>query len=93
MNGICPHDGLPAYQSPRYPDALCSGCSNRATDLGGRPVAMGNVSLSGGFTAWHRDDKTPCDQVTGEHVVLIDGTRFRADEAHMGGTVVRPVPA
>lgn len=90
--GRCPHCGGPAHQDARYPRALCAPCSARATDLAGRPVAFGNVSFSGGFVAHHRDDDTPCEQVTDDGRVLIDGTEFRAGEAHMGGCVVVPAP-
>jgi len=88
---MCPHCGGPAeYQNERYPDALCHACCLRTTDLAGRPVRMFNESFSGGFLAAHADDDTPCDQVTRDGRVLIDGTEYRAGEAHMGGIVVRP---
>jgi hypothetical protein len=74
----------------RYPDALCHACVLRTTDLAGRPLRMYNESLSGGFMADHADDDTPCNQVTGDGRVLIDGQEYRAGEAHMGGIVVRP---
>jgi hypothetical protein len=51
---------------------------------------MYNESLSGGFIADHDDDDTPCNQVTGDGRVLVDGQEYRAGEAHMGGIVVRP---
>ena len=90
--GICPHCGGPSeYQSARYPKALCHACDSRATDLAGRPIGMGNESMSGGFIAWHRDDESPCEQVTSTGRVLIDGTEYLATEAHMGGCVIRPI--
>lgn len=91
--GICPHCRGPAeYQNARYPRALCHACCSRVTDLAGRSVTMGNVSLSGGFVAHHRDDGTVCGQL-GEMggIVLVDGARYRASEAHMGGVVVNPL--
>jgi hypothetical protein len=62
------------------------------TDEAGRPVTMGNVAMSGGFVAHHRDDGSVCEQL-GEMggVVLVDGVRYRASEAHMGGVVVNPL--
>jgi hypothetical protein len=54
---------------------------------------MFNESVSGGFLAAHADDDTPCEQVTRDGRVLIDGVSFRAGEAHMGGIVVRPSAA
>jgi hypothetical protein len=89
--GRCPHCEGPAYQDARYPCALCASCSGRTTDLTGRPVALGNVSMSGGFAAHHRDDDSACQQVTDDGRVLIDGVEYRAGEAHMGGCVVNPV--
>lgn len=90
--GVCPHCGGPAeYQNPRYPRALCHACDTRATDLRGRAVTMFNVAMSGGFAASHRDDGTPCSQVTADGRVLVDGVEFRAGEAHMGGIVVQPL--
>jgi hypothetical protein len=90
--GICPHCGEQSeYQNVRYPLALCHACDLRATDLTGRSVGMGNESFSGGFVAYHRDDESPCEQVTRDGRVLIDGTEYRAGEAHMGGCVIQPV--
>jgi hypothetical protein len=92
-SGLCPHCGEPtAYQNPRYPDALCKTCCRKATDLQGRPVALNNESFSGGFVADHVDDGSPCEQVTRDGRVLIDGTTFLAHEAHMGGIVIQPLP-
>lgn len=89
--GICPHCGGPsAYQSARYPRALCHACDLRVTDLAGRPVTLGNESVGGGFVADHRDDGSRCAQVTGDGRVLVDGVPYRAGEAHMGGCVVQP---
>ena len=91
--GVCPHcGGTSEYQSPRYPRALCEACMQRVTDLAGRPVTMGNVAFSGGFVAHHRDDGSVCEQL-GElgGPVLVDGVRYTAGEAHMGGVVVQPI--
>ncbi len=89
--GICPHCAGPSeYQNVRYPRALCHACDLRATDLTGRAVWLTNESASGGFIAFHRDDESSCDQVTGDGRVLIDAAEYRAGEAHMGGCVVQP---
>lgn len=87
---LCPHDGAPRPRSHRYPQALCNDCAARSTDLAGRPIRMYNVSMSGGFKAVHPDDGTPCEQVTADGLVLIDGVRYRAGEARFGGIVVQP---
>jgi hypothetical protein len=89
-SGKCPHDGTPTTQSARYPKALCAACSDRATDLAGRRVRMGNVGLGGGFQALHADDGTECEQVTADGLVLIDEVCYRAGEARFGGVVVQP---
>jgi hypothetical protein len=89
---ICPHCGGPSeYQNARYPRALCHACAMRATDLTGRPVSLGNESMSGGFVAFHRDDESRCEQVTRDGRALVDGVEYRAGEAHMGGCVVQPL--
>jgi hypothetical protein len=90
--GICPHcGGRSEYQNMRYPRALCHACDRRATDLAGRPVGLTNESASGGFNAFHQDDDSPCEQVTRNGRVVIDGVEYRAGEAHMGGCVVQPL--
>lgn len=89
--GPCPRDGNPAFQSARYPDALCPECVAAATDLTGRAIAMGNVSAGGGFLAVHVDDGTTCEQVVADGRVLIDGVEHVAGEAYMSGIVVEPV--
>jgi hypothetical protein len=91
-SGICPHCGGPSeYQNVRYPRALCDACDRRVTDVTGRGVRLENESMSGGFLAFHRDDGSPCEQVTTDGRVLVDGTEYRAGEAHMGGCVVQPL--
>jgi hypothetical protein len=89
--GVCPRDGAPALQSPRYPHALCRPCVDQATDAAGRPVSMSNVSVSGGFRAVHTDDGTTCEQVLSSGRVLSDSVEYRAGEARMGGIVVEPI--
>ena len=89
----CPHDGSQTPQPPRYPNALCGGCSERATDLVGLELDLFNVSLSGGFAARHVDDETLCEQVTRDGRVLIDGTVYLAGEARFGGIVIQPMPS
>ena len=91
MTGRCPVCDGPAEQSERYPQALCAECEGRATDLAGRPIWMTNESMSGGFLAFHRDDDTPCDQVTRDFRVLVDGLEYRAGEHRFGGVVVQPL--
>jgi hypothetical protein len=51
---------------------------------------MGNTSITGGFRAAHADDGSVCEQVTSDGLVLVDGLRHVAGEAHLGGVVVQP---
>jgi len=89
--GVCPHCGGAAVQTERYPQALCRACAARATDRAGRPVQMYNESVSGGFLVDHRDDGSPCEQVTRDGRVLVDGVEYRAGEDYWGGIVLQPV--
>lgn len=90
--GRCPVCGGAAEQSLRYPRALCSPCVARATDLAGRPVLLQNTSIGGGFAAVYRDDRSPCQQVSDDGRVLVDGVEHLASEHYFGGIVVRPLP-
>jgi hypothetical protein len=72
---------------------VCEGCASRATDLQGRPVLLMNEDMAGGFIAEHRDDHSPCAQVTRDGLVLIDSAEFRAGEDRFGGTVIEPTGA
>lgn len=87
---VCPACGGEAFQTQRYPRALCSTCKDRVTDLKGRPVEMFNVSMGGGVVPRHRDDKTKCVQVTSPGRVLLAGVEYHAGEARFGGIVVEP---
>lgn len=81
----CPICCRPGEYSPRYRQCVCVECGHRAVDENGRPLSFTNESVSGGFIANYRD--------TGElregHICYVDGVRCWADEAHMGGIVVR----
>ena len=57
----------------------------RAQDERGRALAFSNTSFSGGFAALYRDTHEECS----DHVCYIDGVKCWADEAHMGGIVIR----
>jgi len=87
----CPVCGtVDARQWERYPNHVCSDCKERARCIAhDRGVTGYNTSMSGGFVAFHagREDD-PCDQVTSDGGVLVDGAQFRMREAYMGGVVV-----
>lgn len=71
---------------PRYLRYVCRPCSQRATDVNGRPVEFFNVDMSGGIEGRYRDSSEPYEDQT----CYIDGIECRADEAHMGGIVIQP---
>ena len=71
--------------SERYPHYVCDSCCMRAQDEQGRPLTFSNVSFSGGFAALYRDTHEESDS----HICYIDGVQCWADEAHMGGIVIR----
>ncbi|MBX7134622.1 MAG: hypothetical protein K1X67_18295 [Fimbriimonadaceae bacterium] len=72
--------------SARYPNYLCHTCAAEAADASGRKLEFSNESFSGGYVARYADDKTPYDS----HECFVRGVRCHADEAHMGGIVIRP---
>jgi hypothetical protein len=84
---VCPVCHAEVAPSLRYPRYLCGACAARAVDEEGRPLQFFNESLTGGFVAVYAD--------TGEqresHLCVVDGIGCRADEAYMGGIVVRPL--
>jgi len=87
MSGqACPVCGGAVPVSPRYPDHLCHPCARRATDAAGRPLRFNNLSFSGGYIAHYADSAELYDS----HECFVDGHRCKADEAYMGGIVLRP---
>ena len=88
----CPVCGEPRPHSPRYPDAVCAACVERAVDADGRPLAFHNATLTGGFAAAYRDTREPAPTPDDEMTCWIDGVRCRAREAYFGGIVVLPLP-
>ena len=88
----CPVCGTEQPALARYPDYLCRACVSRARTEDGRPLLLGNTSLSGGCAARYADTGELCPEVTLGHVVYVDGRRCWADEAHLGGVVVQPRP-
>ncbi len=81
----CPICAAAVEPSPRYPSYVCFNCCAKAADENGRPLGFGNVSFSGGFVAWYKDT----DEERDSHICFIDGIKCWADEAHMGGIVIR----
>lgn len=84
---VCPVCRAQVAPSLRYPRYHCAACAARATDEQGRPLRFHNESLSGGFVAVYADSG---DQRASHHC-MVDGLRCRADEAYMGGIVIRPL--
>src|SRR6478735_496342 len=81
----CPICSAAVTPSERYPRYICETSCMRAQDEQGRPLAFSNVSFSGGFAALYRDTH----EESSDHVCYIDGVKCWADEAHMGGIVIR----
>lgn len=81
----CPMCGASVVPNVRYRNYICFECCEKAVDENGRKLGFGNQSLSGGFVAWYADTKETRDT----HVCYIDGIECWADEAHMGGIVIR----
>lgn len=89
----CPGCGARLKFNPRYPWHFCSACLARATDVDGRRLVFGNVSLSGGLAwAWADDPEHRDDEVPGV-VCLIDGRPVIISEARFGGVVAEPLTA
>ena len=82
----CPICSVAVERSERYPQYVCSDCYAKAADEDGRPLRFSNVSFSGGFAALYGDTHEERDS----HICYIDGVKCWADEAHMGGIVIRP---
>jgi len=85
----CPRCGSPVTQSDRYPEYLCAACESLATDADGAPVQAFNATPFGGFLLRWPGGEHP-DLIAGGAWVWIDGTRWWADEARFGGTLMVP---
>jgi len=81
----CQICGVSVEPNVRYRDYICFECCAKAADENGRQLGFGNESFSGGFVAWYEDTKETRDS----HICYIDGIECYADEAHMGGIVIR----
>ena len=82
---FCPICSAPVAPNVRYRNYICFECCAKAVDENGRKLGFGNESFSGGFVVWYADTNTTRDS----HVCFIDGIECWADEAHMGGVVIR----
>lgn len=88
MNGqSCPICSVTVEPSTRYPTYVCSTCASDAVDVSGRKLEFFNESFSGGYVARYADTLEPYDS----HECFVRGVRCHADEAHMGGIVIRAV--
>ena len=81
----CPICSAAVEPNVRYRNYVCFDCCSKAVDENGRKLGFGNQSFSGGFVAWYADTKETRDT----HLCYIDGIECWADEAHMGGVVIR----
>ena len=81
----CPVCGISVEPNVRYRNYICFECCSKVVDEQGRGLSFGNQSLSGGFVAWYSDTKEP----RATHICYIDDIECWADEAHMGGILIR----
>lgn len=82
---FCPICKTAVEPNVRYKDYVCFDCCAKAVDETGRKLGFGNESFSGGFAAWYADTNETRDS----NLCFIDGVKCWADEAHMGGIVIR----
>jgi hypothetical protein len=72
----------------RYPNYVCDSCIKKAVDCNGRPVLFGNTSLLGhGCQGKYREN----NEEYHSNICYIEGVKCKAEEAYMGGIVIRPV--
>lgn len=88
----CPVCSASVSASPRYPNYLCGKCADKAVDASGKALDFFNQSMGGGFEARFKNDGSIAADVTENHIVYVEGTRVRADEAYFGGIVLVPSP-
>ncbi len=81
----CPICSASVEPNVRYRDYICLECCSKAVDETGRKLGFGNESFSGGFVAWYADTNETRDS----HICYIEHIECWADEAHMGGIVIR----
>ncbi len=81
----CPICSANVEPNVRYCDYVCFDCCRKAVDETGRSLGFGNESFSGGFVAWYKDT----EETRLSNICFIDGVKCWADEAHMGGIVIR----
>jgi hypothetical protein len=82
----CPICNSPLVTNPRYPNAVCVPCHERAVDEHGRALRFSNIDITGGFRATVVEN----GELHESHICFIDGVRCWADEAYLGGIVVIP---
>jgi hypothetical protein len=86
---ICPICGAPVAANPRYPNAVCPACLEKAVAPDGRALRFFNVSFSGGYYAEYVESG---EEYSGHHCI-IEGIACWADEAYLGGIVAIPLLA
>ncbi|MFT4094058.1 MAG: hypothetical protein QM640_10490 [Niabella sp.] len=75
--------------SPRYPERLCDDCMQKAVNNKGEKLSFYNEAVSGGCKSYNHTTQT----YGHEHTCFVNGYECHADEAHMGGIVIRPTEA
>lgn len=85
----CPICNTNVQVSERYPDYICLDCVKRAKTEDGRKIEFSNIDASGGYQA-HVKFLNIVAFAYDSHECFIDGVKCYANEAYMGGIVVRP---
>jgi hypothetical protein len=83
----CPICRIELTFNARYPNYICSECSEKATDITGRKLAFANKSIGGGFEAIYLDN----NEVYDNHICYVNGIECYANEARFGGIVVEKI--
>ena len=89
----CAHCDTPVHRNVRYPDHLCTACAAlEKVDEQGRKVTFTNASMSGGLIIyrWADGEVISEDSSKQQFVCLIEGKRYVAREARIGGVVLSP---
>ena len=89
---FCPGCGAERQFVGRYPWHFCNDCRDLAVDGENRPLDFGNVSMSGGFVWFYRDEPDLTDPDALQALCLIRGRPVLVHEARFGGIVAEPLP-
>lgn len=84
----CPICNRYKKYNSRYPDYVCEKCVNLATDKAGKSIAFYNITNDGHGCQGRYVDST---KLYRGNSCYVKGIRCYAEEAYLGGIVVRPI--